>query len=102
MKFTNKRVDYQKALQALRSPGLIHRIQDALTGLQGQGVYQEALRRGAKNNIGECIERIVEDYRTNPPYMVQIVGQEVLKMIEEFKGITLADDLDMVFGGLAD
>lgn len=79
--------------QLLRDPSLIHKIQDNLTSLKGSDLLTEAYRSGAIKDLGETMRQIVSDYRDNSKMTTEIVGEKTLKMIEEYKGITLADDL---------
>jgi hypothetical protein len=44
-----------------------------------------------------AIKMILEQYSTNPPLIKKLVGVETLKLIEEYEGITLADDLENIF-----
>lgn len=79
--------------QLLRDPSLIHKIQDNLCKIEGDELLQVALRNGAVNKIQETIRTVIHTYRDNPKMAIRIVGKETLAMIEEFSGITLADDL---------
>jgi len=82
--------------QLLRNPGTIHRIQDNLMDLKGEGVWIAGIRDLAKGNIGYCIKYIISQYDDNPKEVTKLIGKETLKLIEEFEGITLADDIKNV------
>ena len=79
--------------QLLRNPGTIHRIQKNLSELKDDSLFAQSIKAGAYTNISACIREIVEQYRDNPVVVKRIIGKETLGLIEEFKGITLADDL---------
>lgn len=79
--------------QVLRNPGLIHQIQDNLCAMKGDGLLTSSLREGARTNIREAIKTIVDQYPVNPSYIKNVVGEDTLKLIEEFLGITLANDI---------
>ena len=79
--------------QLLRDPSLVHKIQDALMEIKGDGLFTKTIREGAKTDIKECIRMLVQQYGCNPSEIKRIVGVETLAMIEEFTGETLADDL---------
>lgn len=79
--------------QLLRNPGTIHRIQKNLSELKGDSLFAESMRQGAYTNISACIREIIEQYRDNSKLVIKIIGKETLALIEEFKGITLADDI---------
>lgn len=79
--------------ELLRNPGLVHKIQDNLMSITDTGFVAISIKQIAKDDIKGCIKMIVDQYRDNPPMMIKIVGKETLKMIEEFEGITIADDL---------
>jgi hypothetical protein len=81
----------------LRNPMLIHRIQDNLLALKDESIFAQSLRDHAKNSPQECVKMIIDQYKDNPPLVTKIVGKETLNLIEEYEGITLADDLDNVF-----
>lgn len=104
----NPNIDYGKALKQMTenpfpvNPALIHKIQDGLIALPGESLLAIAYRNHAKENIQSCIDRIIFDYPDNPRIIIEVVGKEILDWIEEYKGITLADDLDYLFGGLID
>lgn len=94
----NKNIDLGKydLNKLLRNPGLIHNIQDSLMGIKGDGLFTKTIREGAKKDIKECIRMIVQQYGCNAAEIKRIVGRETLDMIDEFEGITLADDLKNV------
>lgn len=79
--------------QLLRDPSLIHKIQDALCKIEGDGLLQQAIRAGAEKDIKETIRTVIHTYRDNPRMAIKIVGKDTLEMIEQFTGTTLADDL---------
>lgn len=82
--------------QLLRNPGLVHSIQDALMKIEGDGAFTKIIREGAWTDINECIKMIVAQYPHNPKMIIKIVGKKTLEMIEEFAGVTLANDLNDV------
>lgn len=82
--------------QLLRNPGTIHRIQKNLSELEGESLFAQSMRQGAYKNISACIREIIEQYRDNPVLVKKIIGKETLSLIEEFKGITLADDIKTI------
>lgn len=82
--------------QLLRDPSLIHKIQDALMEIKGEGLLHMAIREGAKKDIKETIRTVIHTYRDNPRLAIEVVGKKTLEMIEEFTQITLADDLKNV------
>jgi threonine dehydrogenase-like Zn-dependent dehydrogenase len=90
-----KKVDLGKydLTQLLRNPGLIHKIQDNLMTIKNESIIGGAIREIAKDDIKACIKMIVSQYYDNPKVMTEIVGRDTLNFIEEFEGITLADDL---------
>lgn len=79
--------------ELLRNPGLVHKIQDNLMSITDTGFVAISIRQIAKDDIKGCIKMVIDQYRDNPKVMTRIVGTETLKLIEEFEGITLADDL---------
>lgn len=83
--------------QLLRNPFLIHRIQDALLALKQDSLFAQSLRDNAKDKPDQCVKMIVDQYRDNPPMITKMIGKETLKLIEEYAGINLADDLENLF-----
>jgi len=83
-----KKIDLGKydLKQILRNPALIHTIQDALGGLQGDDLLSMAIRRGATDDLAECLKMIVGGYEDNPSMLTEIVGIETLRQIEEYLG----------------
>lgn len=79
--------------QLLRNPGLIHKIQDNLMDITDTGFLGISIKQIAKDDIKGCIKMIIDQYWDNPKVMTKIVGRETLNLIEEFEGVTLADDL---------
>lgn len=80
----------------LRNPALIHRIQDNLMALQGEGVFSQTLRDNARDKPRMCIKMIAEQYQTNEREIIEIVGKPTIELIQEYLGLTLADDLKTI------
>lgn len=79
--------------KVLRNPGLIHRIQDGLMELKGEDMVSLAFKRGAKNNIKQCIKSVVSAYHDNSEMILGIVGEKIMNWIWEHEGIETKDDL---------
>jgi hypothetical protein len=71
------------------NPFLIHRIQDNLCALQGDGILIKVFRENAAKHISGVIQMIIDQYKDNPSGIEKMVGRETLKLIEEYKGISL-------------
>lgn len=80
----------------LRNPGIVHNIQDSICALEGETILHFAYREGAKKDIENCIDSIISAYQDNPRMIREIVGGQILGWIEEYRGITLADDIKNV------
>lgn len=76
----------------LRNPATIHLIQDKLRELPGNDLLSEAYRQGA-NNPDKVIKQIISDYEDNSRLVIETVGFDILKLIEEYEDITLAADI---------
>ncbi len=72
--------------RVLRNPMLIHVIQDELEALQGQSIMAAAIRWGAVDSLQDCLKMIVGQYRENPRLMTGIMGIDLLRKIEEYRG----------------
>lgn len=79
--------------QLLRDPSLIHKIQDNLMKLNGEGMWIAGIRELANTNVKTCIKYIIEQYYAAPKNVKELIGRETLDLIEQFEGITLADDI---------
>lgn len=64
--------------------------------LKGEGIWITGIRDLAKDNVSNCIKYIVSQYYDNPKEVKKLIGRETLDLIEEFEGITLADDIKNV------
>lgn len=86
----------------LRNPGLIHKIQDNLLALKHDSLFAEALIMGAKDTPKKCVQMIIDQYPNDPKLILEIVGKDTLKLIEEYECISLSDDLKNVLDGIPD
>lgn len=75
------------------NPMLIHKIQDGLSELKGEDMWTMAIKTGAQRNVKQVIKTIISAYQDNPPTVRELIGKEILGWIEEYEGITLADDI---------
>ena len=83
--------------QLLRDPSLIHRIEDKIADLKGDSLFVMSIRAsGSYKNTRQAMNEIIDQYRDNPKLTTQLIGRDLLDMIEEFDGITLADDIGNV------
>lgn len=79
--------------QLLRNPMTIHKIQDNLRELKGTDLLTSSFRNGASEDLKGTIKEIITQYHCNSKLITKIVGKETLNLIEQFEGITLADDI---------
>lgn len=86
-KATNKNVDYGKAFDKLRNPALIHKIQDVLVNIKGEGLLQQIVRNLAEENPAKAIELMHNCNTDNPRMAEEIVGKECIGWINEYFGI---------------
>lgn len=66
-----------------RNPAEVLTIQDELMDLPEGGLFTEAIRLGAKSNLNGTLRMIREQAKSNRPYMVEIIGEKLLKEIEQ-------------------
>lgn len=65
-----------------RNPGEVLIIQDRLLAITGTGLMSDIIRHDAKDNLNECLKFIKDKGSENRPYMVEIIGEKLLKEIE--------------------
>lgn len=65
-----------------RNPAEILIIQDELMAITGTGMMSDIIRHGAANHLSGTLQFIKDKGSENRPYMVEIIGEELLSQIE--------------------
>lgn len=66
-----------------RNPAEILIIQDELMDLPEGGLFTDSIKLAAKSNLNGTLRMIREQAKSNRPYMVEIIGEKLLKEIEQ-------------------
>lgn len=87
MNKNNPKIDYGKALNKLRNPALIHKIQDKLNSLEGKDPLEVAIRNMAVSNPNKAIMFCYDSHKENPLMIDEMLGKETITDIYEYLGI---------------
>lgn len=93
MKTDNRNLGKYDLKHLLRNPMTIHKIQDALLALKDDSLFAQSLRDNAQDKPRQCVQMVCDQHADNPALVRQIVGDDVILMIEEYIGESLSDDL---------